>query len=110
MNIHVQIWISDVNDKVENITPDDCTLYENEFADAKALSSFILGRLKDSETNHGVVEQMLFSIDDGRVINAYKLDDTDIGIDQWNFEEGDVQQLIDDYRILMTKERASIED
>ena len=110
MNIHAQIWISDVNDKVENITPGDCTLYGNEFADAKAFSSFILGHLKDSEANHGVVEQMLFSIDDGRVINAYKLDDTDIGIDQWNFEEGDVQQLIDDYRILMAKERASIED
>lgn len=106
MNIHAQIWISDVNDKVANITPDDCTLYEEDFADAKAFSDFILDRLNASEINHGAVEQIVLSVDEGKLINAYKLTDSDLGIDQWDFEEEGVQQLIDDYSAFIAKEQS----
>lgn len=109
MNIHARIWISDVNDKVANITPNDCTLYEEDFADAKAFSSFILDRLNASEVNHGAVEQIILSVDKGKLINAYKLTDSDLGIDQWDFEEEGVQQLIDDYCAFIAKEQGSAE-
>lgn len=109
MNIHAQIWISDVNDKVANITPNDCTLYEEDFADATAFSSFILDRLNASEVNHGAVEQIILSVDKGKLINAYKLTDSDLGIDQWDFEEEGVQQLIDDYCAFIAKEQGSAE-
>lgn len=108
MNIHAKIWISDVNDKVNSITPDDCTLYEEDFADAKAFSDFILDRLNASEINHGAVEQIVLSVDEGKLINAYKLTDSDLGIDQWDFEEEGVQQLIDDYGAFIAKEQGSV--
>lgn len=110
MNIHAQIWISDVNDKVANITPNDCTLYEEDFADAKAFSNFILDRIEASEINHGAVEQIVLSVDEGKLINAYKLTDSDLGIDQWDFEEEGVQQLIDDYCAFIAKEQGSVEE
>lgn len=109
MNIHAQIWISDVNDKVANITPNDCTLYEEDFADAKAFSNFILDHLEASEINHGAVEQIMLSVDEGKLINAYKLTDSDLGIDQWNFQEDGVQCIVDEYLAFIAKEEASME-
>lgn len=97
--IDVKIWISDANDKKNGITPSDCTLYEKSFTSTAELSAFILERLRASALVDGRVEQLSLSIDGKQYVDAYSLNEelADTGIDEWDFTEELVQELLDNY-------------
>ncbi|WP_165043729.1 hypothetical protein [Adlercreutzia sp. ZJ138] len=94
--ISIKIYIN-ASGRECDISPADCDYFEQSFDDVVGLVSFI-----DEQTAEPMrtVEHLSISVDGGEMIDAYDICECwdGPGIDEWEFTEQTVTELIEDYR------------